>query len=262
LVLGKVVVVLVEPQHPGNVGAVARAMKNMGLSRLVLVAPPAWDPHRARWMAPGCDAIIAGSRLVATLDQALEGVHRAVAATARHRRHGQPVLEPRELGAELLADARSADPEDRLTAILFGREDHGLSAEATARCDALLRIATPEHASLNLSQAVLIVAHALFEAAREGGAAASGRTLGGHVDSATRALAPRAAPAADLATVEPAMTELVALLDRVAFTRASGPERVALTARLALQRTRVTTHEVSLLRGMIARITWALDHPG
>lgn len=157
--MDRVVVVLVEPQQPGNVGAVARAMKNTGLSRLVIVDPPAYDPHRARWMAPGCDDVIANARIVATLDEALEGTHRAVATTARHRKRDQRVIEPRALADEILAD-------DRVTALLFGREDYGLSVEHVARCEAIMRIPTPEHASLNLAQAVLLVGHAIFEASR------------------------------------------------------------------------------------------------
>ena len=83
--LERVVVVLVEPQYPGNVGAVARAMKNMGLARLVIVAPPAYDAEQARWMAPGAHDILAQARIVPDLNAALEGCHRAFAATARHR---------------------------------------------------------------------------------------------------------------------------------------------------------------------------------
>ena len=64
-----VVIVLVQPQYPGNVGACARAMKNMGLRRLVIVDPPAFDPERTRWMAPGCADLIAEARLVGTLDE-------------------------------------------------------------------------------------------------------------------------------------------------------------------------------------------------
>jgi TrmH family RNA methyltransferase len=142
--LDRTVIVLVEPQHPGNVGAAARAMKNMGLSRLVIVAPPAYDPEQARWMAPGCADLLAEMRIVGTLDEALEGVHVAVATTARHRKQGQPVFTPAELATRIADD-------DRTFALLFGREDFGLSTEDVLRCDSLLRIPTPEHASLNLA---------------------------------------------------------------------------------------------------------------
>ena len=153
----RVVVVLVQPQHPGNVGAAARAMKNMGLHRLIIVDPPSgFDLDRARWMAPGCRDLIAQAQIVADMDAALVGVHHAVAATARHRRFHQKVMEPPELASTIL------DAQEQVTAIVFGREDHGLSAADVRRCEAIVRIPTPEHASLNLGHAVLVIAHDLF----------------------------------------------------------------------------------------------------
>ena len=98
-------------------------MKNMGLEQLVIVNPPAHDPEQARWMAPGCREVLARARIVATLDEALEGVHWAVAATARHRKHDQATLEPGAL-AEKILDGSAAS---RTTGIVFGREDHGLT---------------------------------------------------------------------------------------------------------------------------------------
>lgn len=256
-----VVVVLVEPQHPGNVGAVARAMTNMGLSRLTLVAPPAYDPERARWMAPGCDDLLAQMRIVPTLDDALAGVHRAVAATARHRKQGQPVHEPPQIAALALDEAE----EGRTTAILFGREDFGLATADVLRCEALMRIPTPEHASLNLAQAVLLVSHALFEESRRRGASAPGRTLGGSRGRHTTAgkqQGSRRDALADLPAIEPAVDQLVGLLDRVGYLRGTPPDKVRLTARSALQRGRISVRHVEALRGMISRIEWALDHPG
>lgn len=255
-----VVVVLVEPQHAGNVGAAARAMKNMGLRRLVLVAPPAYDPEQARWMAPGCEDLLAGVRIVATLDEALEGVQRVVASTARHRKRGHPVHEPAELAAITLDEAEAG----RTTAILFGREDFGLSTDDVLRAESLLRIPTPEHASLNLAQAVLLVSHALFEEGRRRGASAAGRTLGGSRGDRTTASKQRGDRRdadADLGAIEPAVGEIVALLDRVGYLRGTPADKVRLTARQALQRARVSIRHVEALRGMVARIGWALDHP-
>lgn len=242
----QVVVVLVQPQHPGNVGAVARAMKNMGLARLVLVDAPAFDPERARWMAPGCDDLIAAMRIVGTVDDALVGVTRAIATTARHRKHAQPILEPRQL-AEQLAEA----PEEDVIAILFGREDHGLDAASVARCEALLRIPTPEHASLNLGQAVLLVCHSLFEAARAHGLRAGGRVVGGQRQRSTRSLA-RPDPRADVVEMEPAVAEIVALLAEASY--AAAPDKIAVTIRGALQRAAPSRRELNALRGMIRQL--------
>lgn len=244
-----VVVVLVEPIQPGNVGAAARAMKNMGLRRLVLVDPPAFDPHRARWMAPGCDDVLAEARIVATLDEALVGVHRVVATTARHRRGDTRVVEPDAFAASVVSA-----PEGYVTAVLFGREDHGLPNDAVARAETLLRIPTPEHASLNLAQAVLVVARELFEAARASGRAeAAGRVLGGRTERAT-AEVERDEPYATVDQLEPAVAELVGLLDAVGYTRQAGPDKVARTVRAALQRAAPTAREVAALRGMIKRV--------
>jgi TrmH family RNA methyltransferase len=258
-----VVVVLVEPQHPGNVGAAARAMKNFGLSRLVLVAPPCYDPEQARWMAPGCDDLLARAKVVANLDEALAGVHRVIASTARHRKQGQPVYEPAEVAQGVLDDI--IEQPGYTTAILFGREDFGLSTADVHRAESILRIPTPEHASLNLGQAVLLVAHSLFEEGRARGLAATGRTLGGSRGArSTRSARPRGPDdqIADAPTVEPAVSDLVALLDRVGYLRGLPADKVMLTARQALQRARVSVRHVSALRGMVSRLAWALDNPG
>ena len=255
--LDRIVVILVEPQAPGNVGSAARAMKNMGLSRLVVVDPPAYDPQRARWMAPGCSDILRNMRLVATLDEALEGVHVAVAATARHRKLFQAVVEP-------AAFANAALERDGVTAVLFGREDSGLPKSAVHRCSAILRIPTPEHASLNLAQAVMVTCHNLFEAARRRGAVASGRTVGGRERASTAQLSSPSAEhqLADLPYLEPAVGELLLLLDRVGYTRSAAPEKILMTARTLLQDASLSTREVGALRGMVSRISWALDNPG
>lgn len=254
----RVVIVLVQPQHPGNVGAVARAMKNMGLWQLTIVdPPPSFDPERARWMAPGAHDLLAAARIVSTLDEGLEGCHRAVATTARHRRYHQPVIEPGKLAERVL-------DEDGVTAILFGREDHGLANEDVRRCDALLRIATPEHASLNLAQAALLVSHALFEAARRRGLEADGRSLGGsRQPRATRSLnrTDRRDARADLPALEPLVSQIDALLQRVGYTRGRSPEKLHVTTRTALQGAGLTFRHVEALRGLVNRVDWALDHP-
>lgn len=255
--MDRVVVVLVEPQHPGNVGATARAMKNFGLSRLVIVNPPSHDPERARWMAPGCHDVLEKMQIVATLDDALRGVHRVFGTTARHRRDGQPVLEPAEAARAILDD-------DRVHAILFGREDFGLDNDATRRCESLIRIPTTEHASLNLAQAAVVISHSIFEAAREHGRRASGRTLGG-TRPTTTAHADKPDPRdrlAELSVVRPAATEIVELLGRVGYLRGTPAHKVQLTAEQALVRGQLSVRHVEALRGMVHRIEWALDHPG
>lgn len=253
----RVVFVLVQPLHPGNVGSAARAMRNFGLERLVLVDPPAYDPERARWMAPGCSDLLAQAKIVATLGEALEGVNHVIGTTARHRKLGHTVIEPAEAASEIC-------PREESTAILFGREDFGLSNEALGRCGKLLRIATLEHASLNLAQAVLLIGHHLFEEERRRGLFAPGRTLGGNRRTrSTTGVTSRGRrdQIADVNALEPAVADLLALLDRVGYLRGVSPEKVTVTARQALQQAELSVKQVEALRGMVNRIDWALDHP-
>lgn len=257
----RVVFVLVRPQHPGNVGATARAMTNMGLRRLVLVDPaPSFDLERVRWMAPGCSETLNHLKIVANLGEALGGIQFAVAATARHRRFHQQVKPPAEWAPLLLE--RLDDPTFRV-AVVFGPESDGLAAADVHLCAGIVRIPTPEHASLNLAQAVLIIAASFFTAARSRGLSASGRTVGGRRTKSTRALSQggHRATQADFTTMEPAVLELVTLMERIGFTRGTAPDRLAVSARTGLQGSGMTVRHVELIRGMIRRVDWALDNP-
>ncbi|MFT6819411.1 MAG: tRNA (cytidine32/uridine32-2'-O)-methyltransferase [Myxococcota bacterium] len=256
--LDRVVVILVQPLYPGNVGATARAMLNNGLSNLIVVDPLAFDAERARWMAPGAHDILANARFVADLDTALDGVQYAVASTARHRKDGQSILSPRQVAEKVC----TAGP-DVTTAILFGREDHGLDTASVQRCESIVRIPTAEHASLNLSQAVLLIAHELFQAAREQGLSAPGRPIGGHhMTRSTRALDRKSKRTpADLPMLEATVGDWVRLMENVGYTRSTPSDRVATTARALLQRMTPSVREAGALRGMVNRIEWALAHP-
>ncbi|MCA9571187.1 MAG: hypothetical protein KC656_25280 [Myxococcales bacterium] len=257
--LERVRIVLVQPQHPGNVGAAARAMVNMGLSDLVVVDPPALDMESARWMAPGCESLLASLRIVSTVREAIADCHVCVASTARHRRRGQPVLDPPALAT------RIREQDDRRFALLFGREDFGLSNDDVMHAEAILRIPTPEHASLNLAQAVLLVSHALFEEARHHGLkVATGRTLGG--SRGTNTTASKSKPGkrdrpAELERIQPAVDEILQLLDTVGYFRATPEEKVRLSASHALQAGGFSVRHVEALRGMVNRVRWALEHP-
>ncbi|MFT6143023.1 MAG: tRNA (cytidine32/uridine32-2'-O)-methyltransferase [Myxococcota bacterium] len=233
-------------------------MLNNGLSNLIVVDPLAFDAERARWMAPGAHDILANARFVADLDTALDGVQYAVASTARHRKDGQSILSPRQVAEKVC----TAGP-DVTTAILFGREDHGLDTASVQRCESIVRIPTAEHASLNLSQAVLLIAHELFQAAREQGLSAPGRPIGGHhMTRSTRALDRKSKRTpADLPMLEATVGDWVRLMENVGYTRSTPSDRVATTARALLQRMTPSVREAGALRGMVNRIEWALAHP-
>lgn len=150
-------VVLVETSHPGNLGAAARAMKVMGLSRLYLVNPKCALDDEARARASGAVDVLDGATVCASLDEALAGTVRSAACTSRRRDLPHPAFTPRQAAPELLGLAQSAP-----VALVFGSETFGLSNEQLGKCTWLLNIPTnPDYASLNLGAAVQVVAYEL-----------------------------------------------------------------------------------------------------
>ncbi len=158
--LNNIRIVLVAPSHPGNIGAAARAMKTMGLSRLVLVNPLRYPDPQAEWRAAQAADVLNQCRVCASLDEAIADCHWVVGASARPRRIPWPVADVRAAARKLLAEAAAGQ-----AAVLFGREADGLSNEELQRCNAHLRIpASPDYPSLNLAMAVQVVAYELFAA--------------------------------------------------------------------------------------------------
>jgi len=162
------VVILVEPQLGENIGAVARAMANFGLSRLRLVRPrQAWPNDKARMMAAGADRVLDGAELYDTLEAAIADSAFVLATTARAHDQAKPVIGPAEAAA-LLAPRVAAG---ETVAILFGRERNGLENDEVALADQIVTLpVNPAFASLNLAQAVVVVAYEWFKLA-------SGETL-------------------------------------------------------------------------------------
>lgn len=148
-------VVLVEPSHPGNIGSTARAMKTMGFSDLVLVRPAAFPHQNATMMAAGADDILASARCVDDLPSALQGIDRAFGTSARHRALSWPLCSPKEM-VDNIAHLSSSSR----IALVFGRENSGLTNDELALCQVHVHIPTVESfSSLNLSQAVQIMCY-------------------------------------------------------------------------------------------------------
>ncbi|TCJ18409.1 RNA methyltransferase [Parasulfuritortus cantonensis] len=155
--LDNIRIVLVETSHPGNLGAAARAMKVMGLSRLCLVNPKCAIDDEARARASGAVDVLDAAVLCGDLDGALAGTVLAAACTSRRRDLPHPDLTPRRAAPELLLQAAAAP-----VAVVFGSETFGLSNEQLGKCRWLLNIPTnPDYASLNLGAAVQVVAYEL-----------------------------------------------------------------------------------------------------
>lgn len=235
---GAATVILVRTQEEGNIGSTARAMANMGLSDLVLVAPRARIGRVARAFAVGAGHILDAARLTDSLSEALAPFRRVVGTTsARAREIPVPVVGPRELPGRL-AD----DPPGLPTALVFGPEASGLTTEELALCGLLVRIpCSPRQPTLNLAQAVLLVAWELWSA--DG----SGRDeVGGDQVPATAG------------EVQGFFDQLVPLLHRIGFARDDTFQAVLRDLRRMAARSRPTGREISLLRGMARRAGHAL----
>ena len=161
--LDKIRIVLVNTSHPGNIGAAARAMKNMGLSQLVLVDPKEFPSYEAYSRAASADDILGDARVVATLDEALAGCVWAAGTSARMRTVQWPLLEPRACASRAVEACTDGD-----AAIVFGRERTGLSNEELEKCNALVNIpSNPDYSSLNVAAAVQVLCYELRLAARD-----------------------------------------------------------------------------------------------
>lgn len=153
-------IVLVEPSHPGNIGGAARAMKNMGLSQLVVVNPRRYPDPQADWRAAGALDILDAAVVVDTVETAIADCHWVVGTSTRLRKIPWPVTDAKGIAVQVVEQANEAQ-----VAILFGREDSGLTNEELRRCHYHLQIpAAPEYSSLNLAMAVQVVCYELYQA--------------------------------------------------------------------------------------------------
>jgi TrmH family RNA methyltransferase len=230
--LADIVVVLDETQDLVNIAGVVRAMRNMGLSRLRLVNPVEFDPWRITGIAHRCDAIVEAAEIVDSLDAALADTVWVVGTTNRGRTAQRNYVRPREHVPEILARAAQGT-----VALLFGREDRGLSNEALDRCHAVAVIpANPDYSSLNLAQAFLILAYELYLGAGGGGTPLPrGR---------------RAGPPATHDQLEQMYGALEEGLHRINFFRARSPEGVMRTLRTLLGRAEPDLQEAGVMRAL------------
>lgn len=250
--------VLVEPSHPGNVGAAARALKTMGFSRLVLVSPRVAhvqsDPE-AIAMASGADDVLASAHVVPTLAEALSGVHWSVALTARLREYGPPQWTPRAAAGVAREQAGHGE-----IALVFGNERTGLSNEDVERCSALAHIpANPAYSSLNLAQAVQVLAYELRTAYLSADEASS----------AASAVAPTAAgqgepagPRAASDEIESMFTHLESALVALDFLDPANPKKLMSRLRRLFARSGLEREEVNIVRGIAKHILLKTKRPG
>ncbi|PRX27590.1 tRNA/rRNA methyltransferase [Paraburkholderia sp. BL18I3N2] len=242
--------VLVEPSHPGNVGAAARALKTMGFSRLVLVSPRV--PHvqsdpEAIAMASGADDVLASAHVVPTLADALSGVHWSIALTARLREYGPPQWTPR--AAAGIAREQAVHGE---IALVFGNERTGLSNEDVERCSALAHIpANPAYSSLNLAQAVQVLAYELRTMYLSSDSATGG------AQAAPQAAAEEGEPVGARAAsdeIESMFTHLESALVALEFLDPANPKKLMSRLRRLFARSGLEREEVNIVRGIAKHI--------
>jgi tRNA/rRNA methyltransferase len=232
--------VLVTPRQTGNIGAAARALKNMGFADLRIVAPAASRKSRgAAMMAVHGRDVLAAAREYPNLAAAVGDCSMVVGTTCRPGPYRAGAAAVREAARDM---ARLAGAGNRV-AIVFGPEDRGLANRELKLCHRLVTIpSSPEYASLNLAQAVMIVAYEIMLAADGGGEVARE--------------APAMAPAAE---VEAMMARMVDALISIGFLPADNPDHIMFTIRAMLGRAGLTRRDVDVLSGMARQMRWAAE---
>jgi tRNA/rRNA methyltransferase len=230
--LARVRIVLSRTTHPGNIGAAARALKTMGLRRLVLVDPRRFPDPQADAMAVGADDVLAQAQVCATLEDALAGTTLAIALTARRRDLSPLAVDARGAAQIAVAEARAGGE----VAVVFGTEMAGLSNDDVIKCHRVANIAAdPDFSSLNLAAAVQVAAYELRMAATGAGTVATERT-----------------PPATFEEVEGLFAHLESSMVASGFLDPYNPRRLMERLRRLFGRAGLESQEVNILRGMLS----------
>lgn len=231
--------VLVQTSREGNIGAVARAMKTMGFSELVLVNPRfpnAVCHEEAIAFASGAQDILSGARVVASIEDALLGCNYAAAVTARLREFSPPVISPRSLAAHLNTNMALT------AALVFGNERFGLPNDIVEKCNVLINIpANPEYSSLNLAQAAQVLAYECRVAAL------------GDVLPLNAAIGFRG-ESAGIQQIDGMYTHLEQALAAIGFLDSDNPKKLMSRLKRLFSRTQLEVEEVNILRGIAKKI--------
>lgn len=235
--LARIRVVLCEPSHPGNIGAAARALKTMGLTRLELVRPRNFPHPDADARASGAIDLLHAAYCRDTLDEALAGTSLVCGLSARRRDLTPEVADARTAAREIVAHARHEQ-----AAVVFGTERVGLTIEELSRCQRLVRIpADPTYPSLNLAAAVQVLAYELRCACTELGAAAGPQ--GSVVNPASHE------------EIEGLIEHLERSMRASGFLHPDRPGRLMQRMRRLLARARPESEEVAILRGFLRSVS-------
>jgi tRNA/rRNA methyltransferase len=231
--LDKIAIVLNEPHFPENIGAAARALKNMGIFQLLLVNPIDCDLTRVLKTAThNAEDIVAGMEVFDSLEDALAPFQYVVGTTARMGSHRQSIKNPRQLALELVDITRKNN-----VAILFGTESRGLANEHIKHCDCLVTIPTADFSSINLAHSVMIIAYEILQASSEK------REL----------FVPRLATHREL---EGMYDHLKETLTKINFINPENPDYWMMNLRRFFGRLHLRARDIQVIRGICRQIDW------
>lgn len=237
--MSKVQVVLVEPSHPGNIGGAARAMKTMGLTKLVLVNPKRFPDPQADWRAAGALDVIKSTEIFENLEEALSPSVLVAATSARSRHIPWPVLS----SAEFAEHAHREYSTNDVVSVVFGREDSGLTNEELNLCNMQVRIPSSSiYGSLNLAMSVQVVAYDLFRVQNQATP---------NENSWDRPLATHQELGAFFAHLESVLTQ-------IDFYDPDNPREAMTRLRRLFSRTSLDQTEVQILRGILSHVEKAV----
>lgn len=240
-ILSDVRIVLVNTSHTGNIGSTARAMKTMGLSQLVLVDPVDEPDGKASALAAGAGDVLANAKIVSTLEEAVQDCGLVVGTSARSRTLPWPMLEPRDCGEKLISEV-----EKYPVALVFGRENNGLSNEELQQCHFHVCIpANPEYSSLNLAAAVQTLCYEVRMA---------------FLNKTRIADETREYPLSE--DLERFYMHLEQTLSKTNFIIPQHPGMVMTKLRRLFNRARPETQELNILRGILASVNKSIDNKG
>jgi TrmH family RNA methyltransferase len=225
-------IILVRPRGGANVGAVARAMKNMGLDDLVLVRPAVVRAFWSKAMAVHAEDVLSRARRCDSLAEAVADCGLVAGTTSRQGSYRRAAVAPRDAASHLIAAATA-----NRVALVFGPEDHGLSNEDLKLCQQLIMIPTaPEYPSLNLAQAVMVCGYELFLAAQT-----------------------TAVPTQELAQaarVEFMFERMQAAFLSIGFLHSDNPDHIMFALRRVLGRAQLEEQDVNIGLGLARQIEW------
>ena len=231
-------IVMVNTSHPGNIGAAARAMKNMGLQSLYLVEPKVFPSAEATARASGADDLLAQAVVCNSLDEAVAGCTLVVGASARLRSISWPQLDPRQCAARVVEECVDAP-----VAVVFGREHSGLTNAELSRCHYLVNIPTnPEYPSLNIAAAIQVIAYELRMTQEAGGKVVAAESKSADVELAT------------MEEVERFYQHLEEVMVASGFLDPAKPKFLMHRLRRVYNRARLEKQELNILRGILTAV--------